>query len=195
MTTEEKLNRFLETSVTDAMQQSTEIIEKYSAALETEFEGYKNSIDSQIEMQLKAETNKIRILTNRELAEKQIEIKRKISKKQEALKEQIFDEVKSKLEVFKSTPDYPALLEKQIKKAIEFAENDEITIYIDPEDSKLLDSLKKATGAELIISESSFNGGTKAIIPAKNILIDNSFKNKLAEANESFTFYGGNING
>lgn len=195
MTTEEKLNRFLNTSVNDAMQQSTEIIERYTTALESEFEDFKNSIDNQIEQQLKAETNKIRILTNRELAEKQIEIKRKASKRQDEIKDKIFAEVLDKLADFKSTPDYPALLVKQIKMELEFAGTDEITVYIDPADVALLDSLKQETGAPITINESSFFGGTKAIIPSKNILIDNSFRKKLDEANESFTFYGGSING
>lgn len=195
LTTEEKLNRFLETSINDVHQQSTEIIAKYTNALEKEFEEYKDIINNQIEQQLKSESSKIRVLTNRELAENQIEIKRKISKKQEELKEKIFTEVGNRLTEFKSTPAYQELLIKQIKDAVEFAGTDEITIYIDPEDKESLDLLKNLADVPILVSDYSFSGGTKAVIRSKNILIDNSFQNKFEEVSDNFTFYGGSING
>ena len=49
------------------------------------------------------------------------------------------------------------------------------------------------------ISQYSFTGGTRAVIPSKNILIDNSFQTKLEEAKRDFRFdldfTGGNTNG
>ena len=195
MTTEEKLNRFLETSIEDARKRSHEDIEKYSQALDAEFEEYKYSINSQIEETLKAECEKIRTLTNRELCEKQIEIKRNISKKQCELKEKLFNEVQDNLSAFMRTSAYQQLLVKQIHEAVAFAGNDEVTIYIDPSDDSLLSSLRSLTGVPIEISTYSFNGGIRAIIPSKNILIDNSFEKKLAECKDSFTFTGGNING
>lgn len=195
LTTQEKLNRFLETSINDVQQHSTEIITKYTIALEKEFEEYKNIINSQIDQQLKSESSKIRVLTNRELAENQIAIKRNISKKQEELKDMIFTEIGNKLTAFKSTPAYQELLINQIKEAVEFAGTDEIIIYIDPEDKDSLDFLKNSVDVPIIISDYSFSGGTKAVIRSKNILIDNSFQNKLEEVSDNFTFYGGSING
>ena len=38
------------------------------------------------------------------------------------------------------------------------------------------------------ISEYSFDGGTRAVIPGKHILIDNSFETKLNEARHEFKF-------
>lgn len=195
LTTEEKLNRFLETSINDVRQQSTEIIAKYTSALETEFEEYKLLIDSQIEQQLKAESSKIRILTNRELAENQIEIKRNISKKQEELKDKLFAEIREKITAFKTTPAYHNLLIQQIKDAVKFAGADEIVIYIDPADKDLLGLLKDSTNVSILVSDTSFFGGIKAVIQSKNILINNSFKNKLEEVSDNFTFYGGSMNG
>ena len=37
----------------------------------------------------------------------------------------------------------------------------------------------------------SFTGGSRAVIPGRNILIDNSFETKLAEAKEDFQLKGG----
>lgn len=191
MTTEEKLNRFMESAISDARKQSDELIQKTQAALEEEFIQYKKSIDSQMEAQLKAESENTRQQLNKDLARKQLEIKRTYSKKQEELKEKILVEVKNKLAVFMNTPDYEQLLIKQIRDALNFAGKDEIIIYIDPQDEAMVSSLQAITGAAVNISNSSFNGGMRAIIRSKNILIDNSFKSRLEEAADTFTFTGG----
>lgn len=193
MTTEEKLNKFLETSINDARKQSSDILMKYTAALEAELSDYKKSIDNQTEEKIKSETCKIKVLTNRELAHKQLELKRQISKKQEQLTDKLFIGVKNKLAAFMSTPAYHQLLIQQIKNALAFADNDEIAIYIDPDDESELSSLRNSIGIPISVSEYSFFGGTRAVIRSKNILIDNSFETKLKEIRENFTFDGGDL--
>ena len=89
---------------------------------------------------------------------------------------------------FTSTHEYNDMLIRQIREAKEFAKEDEIIIYIDPSDTSRLAGLEMATGVGLTISQYSFLGGTRAVIPSKNILIDNSFQTKLAEAKEAFTW-------
>lgn len=193
MTTEEKLNRFLETSINDARKQSNDILTKYTDALEAEFREYQQSVDMQMAEKIKSETSKIKVLTNRQLAHEQLEIKRKISKKQDELTDKLFIEIKNKLASFMDSPEYHEMIIRQIHKELEFAENDEITIYIDPDDEANLSSLRNATGVPLKVSTYSFLGGTRAVIRSKNILIDNSFETKLKEIRENFTFDGGNL--
>ena len=43
----------------------------------------------------------------------------------------------------------------------------------------------------LTISAMPFLGGVRAVIPEKNILIDNSFETLLNEERENFIFHGG----
>jgi vacuolar-type H+-ATPase subunit E/Vma4 len=92
------------------------------------------------------------------------------------------------------TPAYNQLLIHQINAAKMFAKDQKITIYIDPADSSRRSSLEVATNTLLTVSEYSFIGGTRAIIADKNILIDNSFETKLAEAKVNFLFDGGSCN-
>lgn len=195
MTIEEKLEHIMNSSIEDAKAQSEAMLSKYTSALDTEFEEYKHSVDTNAGQRLKAETNHIKMETNRELASKQIEIKRAISKKQSELKDKLFVEVKDKLATFMRTPDYMSMLERQIKAAKAFAGEDEIIIYVDPADEAIIPSLQMNTGLPISVSRYSFSGGTRAVIRAKNILIDNSFEKKLEEAYETFTFTGGKING
>ena len=42
--------------------------------------------------------------------------------------------------------------------------------------------------ADIQISEYSFSGGCRAVIPSRHILIDNSFRTRLEEARENFHF-------
>ena len=90
------------------------------------------------------------------------------------------------------TQDYQKLLEHQIQKAVEFADGAELIVYLDPVDEDKLQRLAMHhSAAQLKLSEYSFTGGTRAVIPSRHILIDNSFQTKLAEAKEKFTAKGG----
>lgn len=195
MTTEEKLNRFSEAALLDAQKQSSELIEKTTRAIEEDFKEYCASIDEQMQQRLKAESENSRQQLNRQLAEKQLEIKRKESRKQEELKDKIIVEVRNRLAIFMDTPEYEHFLIRKIKEALKFAGNDEIIIYIDPDDATYQPSLQINTGATVVVSKYPFGGGMRALIRSKNILIDNSFESRLEEISDSFSFTGGVING
>ncbi|MGN0481752.1 MAG: V-type ATP synthase subunit E [Lachnospiraceae bacterium] len=195
MTTEEKLKRFSAAALCDAMQQSDELIENTSRAIDADYEEYKATIDEQMAIRLKSQSENTRIQFNKELADRQLEIKRKQGKKQEELKEKIIVEVRNKLAIFMDTPEYERFLVRKIKEALKFAGRDEINIYIDPNDATYLSSLQANTGAHISVSKYPFGGGMRAVIRSKNILIDNSFESRLAEAADSFTFTGGSGNG
>ena len=75
--------------------------------------------------------------------------------------------------------------------AREFAGNDEIFIYLSPEDTALQRSIVAKTGFAVEISNEPFMGGIKATIPAKNILIDNSFMGAYETLKKEFKFDGG----
>ena len=79
----------------------------------------------------------------------------------------------------------------KIKEALDFAENDEISIYLSPEDSSLAEKLQQSTGAAIQIAKDSFLGGIRATIPQKNILIDHSFAGNFEAAYKEFKFDGG----
>ena len=113
---------------------------------------------------------------------------------QEELKEKLFVEMKDRLARFAESSDYQRLLVRQLKEAIAFCQG------------RRGDSLHRSfrCGAEdqsggrgsapITVSSYSFMGGTRAVIPERNILIDNSFETKLAEAKENFKLRGGTAN-
>ncbi|MFQ9547338.1 MAG: hypothetical protein ACLRZ6_05375 [Lachnospiraceae bacterium] len=47
----------------------------------------------------------------------------------------------------------------------------------------------------MTMSEYSFGGGMRAVIPARSILIDNSMDSRIAEVRNEFQFDGGEYDG
>lgn len=188
MTTDEKLKYFLDVSVESATKKSTTMLSDYKEALHQIFEQHKKDITNKAELQVKLGIASLEHDKNKTLAKEQIRIKKETSQLQEDLKEALFSEVKELLEQYKLTPDYLQLLLQQIQAAKEFAGSEEILVYLDPEDAKKQSYLEEVTQTQLTISEYGFMGGTRAIIPSRNILIDHSFETKFNELKESFTF-------
>lgn len=191
LTIEEKLQHFQESTIQDAKNKSTQMLDEYRASLDKVFEEHKEKKLRQAQLEIKTQTESIKQDRNKELSKQHLHIKRKITRKQEELKENLFVEVKDLLCKYLDSSEYNNLLISQINAAKKFAKDQNITIYIDPSDSSRRSSLEVATNTVLTISDYSFLGGTRAVISDRNILIDNSFETKLAEAKANFIFNGG----
>lgn len=191
MTTEEKLQHFYDVSVGEAHKEAEKLIKDHVEMLDQQLDNHKKMRQRELEVQLKTETDNASREINKALSVSQLEIKRKWTKKQNELIESLFAEVKTLLEDFMKTPAYDDYLVCKIKEALEFAEEDEVTIYLTPADAEKATVLSEKTGVALEISETPFMGGIKATIPHKNILIDNSFLEAFSSEKAGFTFDGG----
>lgn len=188
MTIEEKLKHFENVCSGDAQQKYDAMISEYTASLEKLLTEHKEQASHQADLRVQAESEKIKRDMNRQLSVEQIRIKRVYSQKQEELKCKIFNELRDRLAQFMESSSYVKLLEVQIEKAMEFAGKAEVYVLLDPGDGGKQNLLGLRTGCEIRISDTSFMGGTKAVIASKNVLIDNSFETMLREAEESFQF-------
>ena len=191
MTIDEKLSHFYDVTIEDAQAKAAGILEEHRKALAQMTEKHKADSQENAQVQIKAETANARREINKALSAEQLTIKRDWTKKQNELKEKLFAEVKTQMENFRKTPDYPAYLESKIKEALDFAEQDKINIYLSPEDSALLPDLVERTKAFITVSAEDFLGGVKATIPHKNILIDHSFAGNFQAVYKEFKFDGG----
>ena len=191
MTTEEKLKHFEEAALEEARQKSAKAVEEHRQVLEKLKQDHIDEKDRQTALQIKTETDKLKRANNMAVSKEEIEIKRQISRKHDELKEKLFVEVRQKLDDFMTTSAYQKLLIREIKEVLEVAGEDEVTIYIDPADESMLTSLHAATNTALTLSQYSFGGGLRAVLPSRHILIDNSFSTKLGEIKQDFRFDGG----
>ena len=191
MTIDEKLSHFYDITVEDARAKAAAILEEHRQTLEKMTEERKALSEENAQAQIKAETANARREVNKALSAEQLTIKRDWTKRQNDLKEKIFSEVKELLKSFTKTSEYEDYLSEKIKEALDFAENDEISIYLSPEDSALSEKLQQRTGAAIQLAKDSFLGGIRATIPHKNILIDHSFAGNFEAAYKEFKFDGG----
>lgn len=188
MTTEEKLQHLLDSSMEAARTEIAHTLSAYIKALDQIYSEHVKSVQEKAELEIRMETERLRKEGNRQLSAEQLNLRRQISQKEEELTNALFTEVENLLETYMNSADYTSLLIRQIREILQFAGNNACTIYLDPADTDKLQYLSAATGAPLCLSEYSFQGGTRAVIPARHVLIDNSFETKLAEAKENFAF-------
>ena len=191
MTIDEKLSHFYDITVEDARTKAAAILEEHKEALEKMTAERKALSEENAQAQIKAETANARREVNKALSAEQLTIKRDWTKKQNELKEKLFSEVKELLDSFTKTPEYETYLTGKINEALAFAEDDEISVYLSPEDSALAEKLQQTTGVTIQIAKDSFLGGIRATIPQKNILIDHSFAGNFEAAYKEFKFDGG----
>ena len=191
MTLEEKIAHLQTTSMEQARAEGNAIIDSHREALEKVFEDHKAEALRQAETRIKAETTNAKLMLNQAAAKSQLEIKRRQGKIQQELKDKIFDETRSLVDDYMKTEDYTDFLIKCIKQAGHYAGTDPVVIYLNPSDESKRPDLEDATGVHLTISAEDFIGGARAVIRARNILIDNSFKTQLQNEYDKFMFLGG----
>ena len=188
MTTEEKLKHFLDVTTESTNAKNAKVLEDYTNALEKAFEEHKEESTRKAALQLKLSEDSFKKKQNAEIARAQLQIRERVSGLSEELKAKLFTEVRDKLERYMDTREYQDYLVAEIRKAKEFAGEDEVLIYIDPADSGKLNSLAAMTNTTVEVSKYGFGGGIRALIRSRNILIDQSFETKLKEAQETFVF-------
>lgn len=196
MTTEEKLEHFQGFCMEDARNRSAKMLDEYMNALEQTFSEHQEDSKRHARMQLQWETEKIEREINKKLSIEQINLKRTLGHKNDELKDKLLVEVTDMLEHFMDTPEYQKLLEAQVANAKKVAGSEELIIYMDPVDEDKVRHIAFHQNMNIKVSEYSFMGGTRAVIPSKNILIDNSFQTKLEEVKQNFKFdFGGKFHG
>lgn len=186
MNLEEKLALFKEAALTDAHKQKADILAAYEAQLQSIYDERIALLKKKSEDDIRMESDQLLRDKNKAVSNEYTRIKHDLGEKHYEKKLLIFTDVIAKLRAFTQTDDYVRLLETEIKNAMAVAKTEPVTIYIDPADAKHQASLEAATGARLTLSEYSFIGGTRSVVPSKNILIDHSFQTKLDEAKNHF---------
>lgn len=186
MTIEEKMNHFRAISLESATSQSSESLAAYKQSLDDEYEFHKESAANMAKEREAGLKQQVRTELKKQLSASQMHIKKKVSKKQSEIKSNVFEDVLKKIADFRNSPEYIDFLKNQISTIVETYGKYEITIFIDPDDAGLLDTLKKGVNNRIKVYDIEFLGGTRTIVPEKNILVDNSFKTRLADEQEHF---------
>ena len=191
MTIEEKLQHFYDVSVEEASGSASQALKEHKKHLAKMFSDHKQTRQQDAKAQIKAETENAKREVNKALSAQQLTLKRNLTARENELKDELFVEVKERLTQFMSTTEYEDYLVRKIKEAVDFAKDDELFIFLSPEDEGLKHTMMARTGFPVQISKEPFIGGIRATIPSKNILIDNSFMESLHTLRKEFSFDGG----
>ena len=186
MTIEEKMEPFRSISLESANTKSSESLSNYKKSLDDELEIHKETAKQLSEESKRARLNQVRANSKKALASAQMNIKKDLTNKQSEIKVKIFELVREKIAAYRKTPEYIEFLKNQISSVIKDYGDSDITVYIDSEDEPLLDDLQKSFKCNIQVYNKEFLGGTRTIVPEKNILIDNSFKTRLIDEQEKF---------
>ncbi|MCI8306845.1 MAG: hypothetical protein HFH14_02230 [Lachnospiraceae bacterium] len=188
MTQDEKLKLFFDAAMEDAGRRNETAVSEFRNSLESSYDEHVINVRESAEAKFKVGRDSLIRECNSEISRRQIELRREFAAKQEEYRKNIFDRVTDKLIQYKNTPEYVSMLKAHIKKAEEYAGDDSMTIYVDATDEELIKELSASCGANVAVCDRNIMGGIRAEIPAKNVLIDESFTSKLEEAGRNFNF-------
>ncbi len=180
----EKLDIFYRATIEAANGQSEAIQEEYRTAYRELLSKYEQKKQEGWQNRSRIEEEKIRKEVNRAVSAQIMEMKKEYHAKQEQRRDEVFALVEEKLAAYRRTEAYREFLKGKILGAKEFAAGSELTVYLDPADQPLRDGLERETGCSLTMSDENFGGGIRAVLHAKNILMDESFAGRLAEERE-----------
>ena len=124
---------------------------------------------------------------NRKVSEQAMLQKKRYHEIAEQKKKILFAEAEEKLKEYQKTEEYKEYLTEKILEAKKFARKEQVIIYLNPTDEEWKVELEQKTGCELTISHLDFEGGIRAVIRSKNVLIDESFSTRLEQVREEYS--------
>ena len=191
MTIEERIAYLQQAAMEEARAAGNALVKKHERKLAGVLEAHKDEANKQLKIQAKSEMTRAKQERSLALSKAQLELKREYGKRQLELKNELFDEVREKLQEFMGTEKYVKLLIGYIREAVQFANGNELTLYINPTDVEKKEYLEEMTGTEITISKEDFIGGVRAVIRGRNVLIDHAFKGAIEKEYQDFMFRGG----
>ncbi len=113
---------------------------------------------------------------------------RKLMEKRENLLENIFSEVKDKLEKFVKSNKYDTLLKKMLKETVEYLDTDSLTFITSEKDDTIKKVLKDTVSVdyEIKTSKDIAIGGFKAKSDALGLEVDRTLDKKLRDQRDWF---------
>lgn len=188
MKVSEKMDIFYQATIDAANEQAGKMLQEYKETYEDGLEEYEKQRKKAMETGMRMAKERLRKQVNRETSEEILKAKMEYHARQEEKKEELFELVQRKIDAYRKSDAYPVYLKKMIQKAVTFADGNAVVVSLDKDDEEYLDMLKKEFQCEWKISDTPLGGGIKAVIPEKNVLVDESLGTKFAVEKEHFSF-------
>lgn len=184
----EKMDIFYQATIDAANEQAEGLLQECKRDYQKSLEEYEENKAKTKEANMRLAKEHLRKAVNRQASEEILKAKMTYHAKQEEKKEELFALVQEKLDTYRKSDAYLSYLKKKVQEAVAFSDGKEVVVSLDKDDAKYLDMLKKEFHCEWEISDITFGGGIKAVIPEKNVLMDESLGARFATAKEHFSF-------
>lgn len=188
MKVSEKMDIFYQATIDAANEQAGKMLQEYKETYEDGLEEYEKQRKKAMETGMRMAKERLRKRVNRETSEEMLKAKMEYHARQEEKKEELFELVQRKIDAYRKSDAYPAYLKEKVQRAVAFADGNTVVVSLDKDDEEYLDMLKNEFQCEWKISDTPFGGGIKAVIPEKNVLVDESLGTKFAAEKEHFSF-------
>lgn len=183
----EKLDIFFRSAIGAANEESEAILGEQTRIYEESLAEYEKMRQAQFETEERLMQKRIGKEMNRAVSEAVLQQKKEYHDRIEQCRNELFALVEEKLRAYRGTDEYRALLVKKINAAKELAKGQECTICLDAGDAPLLQELTQRAGCSLTVGKENFGGGIRAVIPSKNLLMDETLDRKLEEQRETYS--------
>ena len=188
MDNKEKLDNFLKICMDDATKRSENLISKHTEYTEKEYRTKSKAIKDQNTELTKKEIDNMKQEYNIFLSRESARLKSEYLAKRKDYEDMLLSEVYDMLEKYMSTSDYVAYIENKIKEARPLADGEPMTLIISDADYSIAREIAVRYNTAIRITKENIIGGCMILIPNRNILIDNTFKNKLDNIRKNFHF-------
>lgn len=186
MKTDEKLNYFYDCLTAKARSDAEKMLEEEKSRLQKEVQKHKDEREAQREEELKRDALTYQRTLNSTFSREQLAIRHELTEKTEQLTGELFEEVASRLEHFRQTPEYLPYLRRKIKEVQKDLSDEEAVLLLSPSDEPLSRALSETCGMAVSLDSQEFNGGFRILCPKRRLMIDHSFMTRLLEEKETF---------
>ncbi|MDP4108621.1 MAG: V-type ATP synthase subunit E [Bacillota bacterium] len=187
---DEKLERFTSAILSDATKVCDNIRQEIDAEYTRALSEAENEILAEAFKYIKEEIAKIKAAEGKRLSKKLLEVKRTLFLRRSEIANNIFDELKGRIEAYTKTPEYTDNLISLSRKASGMLPGcGDVTVYMRSADMHRAEQIRSAlSGYEVKFEEGGFYlGGIIFECKEKHIRIDESYDLAIAERYEHFT--------
>ncbi|MCX7614361.1 MAG: V-type ATP synthase subunit E [Clostridiales bacterium] len=187
---DEKLERFTSAILNDAHLEAEKIKKEIDLEYKQALTTAENEFLTEVFKYIKDEIAKIKSTEGKRLSKKLLDAKRTLFLRRNEIANAVFDELRNRISVYTSTPEYEERLLQLSKKAASMVNGSCGTVvYLRNADMQFIDKVKSAFAPnDVDIREGNFTlGGIVAECKDKRMRIDESFDLAVSERYEHFT--------
>ena len=184
-----KLDRFTATILAEATAETERTLDEVRRSRDAAYAQAEDKVLLDAYKYIHGEVARIKAEAGREVSRHMLDNKRKLYLRREEMAQEVFAQVREKIEAFTQTAGYGARLEELLAQALARLDGaEDVQVYLRPADRKYAEALSKtAPGAPLTFLDGAFRmGGLVAESPGRGLRVDSSFDSAAEELSGHF---------